>query len=350
MLNWARFNIALTFIVITLGALTRLLDAGLGCPDWPGCYGQFLPPSTALDIEKANLAHPFFPVEHIKAWSEMIHRFGASLLGFSLLTLACWVRLTPAFQRLRTVSYIAVSWVILQGIFGMLTVTLRIWPPVVTLHLLAGMIMLAIVYWQFKCITLPPLPFSNLNESLKPQYVFHSLNIPNTLRRPFLGLIILTLIQIGLGGWTSAHYAGLACPDLPLCQGQWWPDTVHGPFHAPLTDAQQYLGGVLPMSDRMAIQILHRANAVLLILMAVFFCYRLAKNTLPALASIIMLPLLLQIFIGISNVYWLLPLPLALLHNSGAALFWLCLWHVYFSLLTSSKKYNNSSSKEYCYE
>ena len=342
MLNWARFNIALTVIVITLGALTRLLDAGLGCPDWPGCYGRIIPPLTLADIAQANQAHPFFPVEHIKAWSEMIHRFGASLLGFSLLSFAVWVRLKPAYSNLRLISYIALSWVIVQGLFGMLTVTLRIWPPVVTLHLLAGMIMLAIVYWQFKLSTLNKQP-AMLSTSIN---VFHPINLVPLLRPSFFILILITLIQIGLGGWTSAHYAGLACPDLPLCQGQWWPDTVHGPFYAPLTDAQQYLGGLLPMADRMAIQILHRANACLLIISAVFFCYRLSKTQSNRLILIVMLPLLLQVFIGISNVYWLLPLPLALLHNSGAALFWLCLWHVYFALIFSSKKYNDFNLKE----
>ena len=148
LLNWARLNLLITVIVITLGALTRLLDAGLGCPDWPGCYGQITPPQSSEQIQQANAAHPSFPVEQVKAWSEMIHRFAASGLGLSLLLFALWVSFKDDVKYMRNISYVALGWVILQGIFGMLTVTLRIWPPVVTLHLLAGMMMLAIIFWQ----------------------------------------------------------------------------------------------------------------------------------------------------------------------------------------------------------
>jgi cytochrome c oxidase assembly protein subunit 15 len=323
LLNWARLNLLITLIVITLGALTRLLDAGLGCPDWPGCYGQITPPQSSEQIELANAAHPLFPVEQIKAWSEMIHRFAASTLGLSLLLFALWVSLKSDFKTLRSISYIALGWVILQGIFGMLTVTLRIWPPVVTLHLLAGMMMLAIIFWQYQLIRQP-------NKSLKS---YQLKNIPPLIRYPLLAVILITILQMGLGGWTSSHYAGLACPDLPQCQNQWWPETVHGPFHAPMVDAQQYLGGLLPMADRMAIQIMHRFTACLLVLFALLLCYRMYNSPHKKLIGFILVPLSLQVMIGIGNVFLLLPLSLALLHNTGAAFFWLCLWTVYFSLL-----------------
>jgi cytochrome c oxidase assembly protein subunit 15 len=323
LLIWARLNLVITLIVITLGALARLLDAGLGCPDWPGCYGQITPPQSSAQIEAANAAHPLFPVEQVKAWSEMIHRFAASALGLSLLLFALWTSFKTEFKYLRSVSYIALSWVILQGIFGMLTVTLRIWPPVVTLHLLAGMMMLAIILWQYQLIKKP-------DKSLN----FYRLkNIAPRIRYPLLAVILITILQMGLGGWTSSHYAGLACPDLPQCQNQWWPETVHGPFHAPMVDAQQYIGGLLPMADRMAIQILHRFTACLLILSALLLCYRLYNSQHKKLIGLIMVPLTLQVLIGIGNVFLLLPLSLALLHNTGAALFWLCLWTVYFSIL-----------------
>jgi len=317
MLIWARSNLVITLIVITLGALTRLLDAGLGCPDWPGCYGQILPPQSNEHIQLANQAHPEFPVEQIKAWSEMIHRFAATGLGLSLLLLALVVVFKKEHKALRSVSFLALAWVILQGLFGMLTVTLRIWPPVVTLHLLAGMIMLALCYWQLRCIQLKKMP---------------RIKIPSTLHAPLISVILITLLQMGLGGWTSSHYAGLACPDLPQCQSQWWPETVNGPFHAPMVNAQEYLGGLLPMADRMAIQILHRITACLLILAALYLCYQLSLQQHKKLAFIIAIPLVIQVAIGISNVYLLLPLPLALLHNTGAAILWLCLWFVYFSL------------------
>jgi cytochrome c oxidase assembly protein subunit 15 len=323
LLNWVRLNLLITIIVITLGALARLLDAGLGCPDWPGCYGQIIPPQGSEQIQQANAAHPLFPVEQVKAWSEMIHRFAASALGFSLLLFAIWVSLKAEFKTSRVVSYIALGWVILQGIFGMLTVTLRIWPPVVTLHLLAGMMMLAIIFWQYQII-------KETNKSLN---YYRLKNITPSIRYPLLAVILITVLQMGLGGWTSSHYAGLACPDLPQCQGQWWPETVHGPFHAPMVDAQQYLGGLLPMADRMAIQILHRLTACLLILSAFLLCYRMYYSPHRKLIGFILIPLTLQVFIGIGNVFLLLPLSLALLHNTGAALFWLCLWTVYFSIL-----------------
>lgn len=323
LLNWARLNLLVTFIVITLGALTRLLDAGLGCPDWPGCYGQIIPPQSSEQILQANAAHPLFPVEQVKAWSEMIHRFAASALGLSLLLLAIWVSLKAEFKYLRSISYIALGWVILQGIFGMLTVTLRIWPPVVTLHLLAGMMMLAITFWQYQFIKQPDKTLSF--------YQFN--NIPPKIQYPLLAVILITVMQMGLGGWTSSHYAGLACPDLPQCQNQWWPETVHGPFYAPMVNAQQYLGGLLPMADRMAIQILHRFTACLLVLFALLLCYRIYYSQHKKLIVFILVPLSFQVMIGIGNIFLLLPLSLALLHNTGAALFWLCLWTVYFSII-----------------
>jgi cytochrome c oxidase assembly protein subunit 15 len=333
MLSWTKINIAITLVVITLGALTRLLDAGLGCPDWPGCYGKIIPPLSIEHINQANLAHPLFPVEQVKAWSEMIHRFAASLLGLSLLILAFWVSVKPKLKNLRPISYFALIWVILQGIFGMLTVTLRIWPPVVTMHLLAGMMMLALTYWQYQLMRTPK----------KEIKIYSPKKIVKQLRNPLMLLIVITFLQMGLGGWTSSHYAGLACPDLPQCQGQWWPDTVHGPFHAPMVKAQEYLGGLLPMADRMAIQILHRLTACLLLLTAVFVCYQLHLHQYKPLIPIIVIPLTIQILIGISNVFLLLPLPLALLHNTGAAMLWLCLWFVYFSLFLSGNCSENTN-------
>jgi cytochrome c oxidase assembly protein subunit 15 len=325
---WAKSNLAITLIVITLGALTRLLDAGLGCPDWPGCYGQIIPPHSSEHIQQANQEHPLFPVEQVKAWSEMIHRYAASILGLSLLMLALWVSIKPQFKNLTVISFFALTWVIMQGIFGMLTVTLRIWPPVVTLHLLAGMMMLALTYWQYRLTQAPQ----------KDLFSYSPKNISSNLRTFLLVLLLLTVVQIGLGGWTSSHYAGLACPDLPRCQNQWWPNTVNGPFYAPMVSAQEYLGGLLPMADRMAIQILHRLVACLLILSALFTCLRLLKTKHKKLIWLIILPLSLQVLIGIANVILLLPLPLALLHNTGAAILWLCLWRVYFTLAESTSE------------
>ncbi len=324
---WLKANIIITLIVITLGALTRLLDAGLGCPDWPGCYGQIMPPQGLEQIQQANAQHPEFPVEQIKSWSEMVHRYAASLLGLSLLILALVVSFKPEFKTLKAISYIALSWVILQGIFGMLTVTLRIWPPVVTAHLVAGMIMLAICYWQYQ-----------LCQGGRRK-------LPSHLRSPLVLLVTVTVIQLGLGAWTSSQYAGLACPDLPQCQSQWWPETVHGPFYAPMVNAQEYLGGLLPMADRMAIQILHRAGAVVVLFACLFLAIRLFRSQHTLQIVLLLSALTLQIFIGLANVFFLLPLTLALLHNTGAAIFWLTLWWVYFSVSKDPQGEKSASNK-----
>lgn len=324
---WLQANIVITLVVITLGALTRLLDAGLGCPDWPGCYGQIIPPQSPEQIQLANNQHPEFPVEQIKAWSEMIHRYAASFLGLSLLILTLVVSFKAEFKALKRISYIALAWVILQGIFGMLTVTLRIWPPVVSAHLVAGMIMLAICYWQYQ-----------LNQGAR-------IKLPCHLRTPFLFAITVTILQMGLGAWTSSQYAGLACPDLPQCQNQWWPETVHGPFHAPMVNAQEYLGGLLPMADRMAIQILHRAGAVVVVCAYLFLAIRLFHSRNRLQIIVLLSALSLQIFIGLANVFLLLPLTLALLHNTGAAILWLTLWRVYFSVSKDAQLEKNTNGK-----
>jgi cytochrome c oxidase assembly protein subunit 15 len=315
--HWALFNILLTLLVITLGALTRLLDAGLGCPDWPGCYGKIIPPSNSEDILQAELAHPLFPVEQLQAWAEMIHRYAASLLGLSILILTLICLKKESLRYMRLLMAVSLFWVIAQGVFGAMTVTLRIWPPVVTLHLLGGLVMLLLCYGQYQqALYKKPL-----------ELVIHK-----NYQQPVMLLAIMIVIQLILGGWTSAQYAGLACPDLPLCQGQIWPDTVHGPFYAPQVSGQEYLGGLLPMADRMAVQILHRLGAVLTFIAAGWLILRLWPNGHQSSAvNFILLPLIFQAAIGISNVLLLLPLPLALLHNTGAVILWICFWHLVLS-------------------
>lgn len=318
--RWTTVNLILTFTVITLGALTRLLDAGLGCPDWPGCYGQFLPASGGFS-ENAE-QWPAFPYDNVRAMAEMIHRYAASLLGLSILLF--FLRVWKNGHRSDEVAYTAIAaliWVIIQGIFGALTVTLRIWPPVVTLHLLGGMIMLALCYRQFILTT--PRPALAL---ATPGFV-SALTI----------LQSLVFLQMAAGAWVSAHYAGLACPDLPLCQGQLWPDTVNGPFHAPRTDHQEYIGGVLPMADRMAVHMIHRIGAVLVIIAAVSAVIQLIRQPIRELPMahatlLIIFPVAVQVFIGVINVIWQLPLIAALLHNTGAAILWTALWHLRWSL------------------
>lgn len=317
LMAWGYSNILITFIVITLGALTRLLDAGLGCPDWPGCYGQLMPPTDSSDIMKAGASYPLFPVDQIKAWSEMIHRYAASFLGLSLLLKVSVLFKNPDCTHLRKLAVISLFWVIVQGVFGMLTVTLRIWPPVVTAHLMGGLIMLLLCYLQLK----------QIKEQTQIKLSFSS-----AFKLPALLVAIFLIGQLVLGGWTSAQYAGLACPDFPLCQGQVWPELVKGPFHAPAVQGQEYLGGLLPMADRMAVQILHRLGAMALIISSLWLSFLLWQRQQGGSAVVfLLLPLLFQAGLGISNALLLLPLPLALLHNTGAVIVWICFWHLLFS-------------------
>jgi len=187
MKKWAMLNIVLTLLVITLGALTRLLDAGLGCPDWPGCYGQIIPPSSSVAIQHAEQAYPIFPVEHLQAWAEMIHRYAASLLGLSILMMMLVCLKKESLRYMRLLMGVSLFWVITQGLFGALTVTLRIWPPVVTLHLIGGLVMLLLCYGQYH----QALYRKQMELVIHPQF-----QLPVMV---FGGLVLLQLI---LGGWT----------------------------------------------------------------------------------------------------------------------------------------------------
>lgn len=207
--------IGLALVVIMLGAFVRLSDAGLGCPDWPGCYGQLVVPNAPHEIAAANQAFPDNAVDAGKAWKEMVHRYFASTLGLLILIMALLsLRRTALSRAPRLLPWGLVVVVVLQGLLGMWTVTLLLKPLVVTAHLLGGMTTLALLAWCF----------------MRHHRVARHWHVaaPGGLRA-LAGLALFCLaVQVFLGAWTSTNYAAVACPDFPTCQGFWWPPTNFG--------------------------------------------------------------------------------------------------------------------------
>jgi cytochrome c oxidase assembly protein subunit 15 len=305
---------ALTLVVVVLGAFVRLSDAGLGCPDWPGCYGHLTPPSAEHHVEAANAAYPERPVEAPKAWKEMVHRYAASTLGFLILVLAAiaWRRRHAPNQPVR-LPLMLVPLVMLQGALGMWTVTLLLKPLVVTLHLFFGMTILS---WLWLLVLrqtgwLAPAQQASLG-----------------LRRFATFAFALLCVQLVLGAWTSTNYAAVACPDLPTCQGEWWPaaDFREG-FVLWRGLGIDYEGGVLDHPARVAIHLVHRAMAVVLTLALLGVAWRTWVEGTRAglrqwrtLAVLTVAALLLQLAIATGMVLQAFPLALATAHNLGAAL------------------------------
>lgn len=357
-LHIARAAVVLVLIVIVLGAFVRLSDAGLGCPDWPTCYGKATWPRSEQSIERANQAFPERPVEFDKAWKEQVHRHAAAVLGLLVLILALgrnwrnparrWLLLAGAgAAAIGTVLYIAgwpvvsaaaslvalalplllaLGWprggsglppwarftaflfalIMFQAILGMWTVTWKLKPIVVMAHLLGGLSVMALLVW----LSLRSVP--------DPR------NYPGAIwLRPWvwLGLIVLSL-QIALGGWTSANYAALACPDFPTCQGQWWPQTdFREAFVLWRGVGVDYEGGILDATARATIHLSHRIGAIvttLILLVVSVALFRVKGMRAPALALLGLLAV--QIGLGIANVVEGLPLAVATAHNGVAAL------------------------------
>ncbi len=304
-----RASVALALCVIVLGAYVRLSDAGLGCPDWPGCYGEMLVPQEAVAVTKANEAYPERPLETGKAWKEMIHRYLAGLLGLCILGLAVLAlkqRHQPG-QPLRLPLFI-LGLVIFQALLGMWTVTLLLKPLVVVAHLLGGMTILLLLWWMLLGLPArPPAP--------SPRHPLW----------PWAGLALLVLYaQIFLGGWTSANYAALVCVDLPTCQGQWLPpmDFQEG-FTLWRGLGQDYEGGVLDAAARTAIHVTHRVGAVITIIVLIgvaIAAMRAGSATMRRAALAIIGLVLAQASLGVVNILHVLPLPVAVAHNGVAAL------------------------------
>ncbi len=322
----------LAFFVIVLGAYVRLSDAGLGCPDWPGCFGQLTAPDEAHEITQAVNLYPHLEVHSGKAWKEMIHRYFASTLGLLILIMAflAWKhRKNTNQQVLLPLGLVAL--VIFQGMLGMWTVTQLVRPTIVTLHLLMGLLTLSTLFWII----------------LKHQQLWLE-NIRNTeissYFRPLAKLALLALVlQIFLGGWTSTNYVALYCPDFPTCQGVWLPELNFGDAFVFFKDPTvNYEGGTLTLEAGVTVHFLHRVGALIatitLTTLAVLMLLKINNSTLRKLAVLLLVLLTSQVSLGIANVELVLPIPIAVSHNAGAALLLLALILINFSLAHTSKR------------
>ena len=314
--------LVLATIVIGLGAYTRLADAGLGCPDWPGCYGFLLVPQDEAAIETAQARFPDAPVEQAKAWWEMIHRYVAGSLGLLIVGIAvsAWRHRTSGIPL--KLPLLLVGMVICQGAFGAWTVTLKLWPQVVTAHLLGGFTTLALL-WLLA-----------LRLGLGRDW-----HVPGGLRHHATAALLVVIAQIALGGWTSSNYAALACHDFPGCQPDMiWPqmELAKG-FDLTQAVGPSYLGGQLENAPRQTIHMVHRLGAVLVLLLVGSLAWRMQRQSADlgfALAAL----LGLQIALGITNVVWVLPLLNATAHNLGGAALLLALVAVNYRALNSAPR------------
>ena len=299
----------LTFDLIVFGAFTRLSDSGLGCPDWPGCYGAATPLGAREEIHAAQTAMPSGPVTWSKAWIEMVHRYLAMTVGVLILVGAVfsWVerRRLPHPPGL---ALAILAWVLVQGAFGKYTVTLKLYPAIVTLHLLGGLVLLALLAVQHQRLAGRHLPLA-----------------PGLRRWAGLGLAVLTL-QIAFGGWVSTNYAVLACSGFPACNGQWWPDmALSQGFTLLRTLGHAGDGSLLPFQALVGIHYVHRAFAVVAVAVLGVLAWRLWRQAPSSRFGVgLALLLLAQLASGLSNVVLGWPLAAALAHTAGAAaLVWL---------------------------
>lgn len=296
--------------VIVLGAYVRLSQAGLGCPDWPGCYGHISVPESHAAIARADARYLSRPVQAARAWKEMIHRYFAGSLAVLILILAvaAWWR----WRRARgpvVLPSLALLTVIFQALLGMWTVTLLLFPPVVMGHLLGG-------YLTFALLILLVLQSGGW---------LRCADGAGSLLHWLAGMTLAILVcQIALGGWVSSNYAGIACPDFPTCQAQWWPPMDFHDAFAWHGLGPDYQGGILSDPARVAIHVTHRLGALLTFVMVIVtglcFMIRGRRPALKCLGGLAMLLVIFQVAIGISMVHFALPLALTDSHTAVAAL------------------------------
>jgi cytochrome c oxidase assembly protein subunit 15 len=299
----------LTFDLVLFGAFTRLTDSGLGCPDWPGCYGNASPAGAIAQIRAEEARLPDGPVTHGKAWVEMIHRYLATGVGVLITTLA----LATFLQRRNGLPVpprwpaITLAWVCLQGAFGALTVTMKLFPAIVTLHLLGGMVLLAL-------LALQAVAYRHAQRGTGPA------RIPASARAWLLLACGLVWLQVALGGWVSTNYAVLACSEFPACQGSWWPamDFRQGfePWRAlGMTGA----GEPIQFAALTAIHYTHRLAAYVVFAVLGVVAWRLRGGPLHRFAGVIAALALWQFASGLSNVVLGWPVVAAVAHTGGAA-------------------------------
>lgn len=316
-------SILLALIVVTLGAYTRLTHAGLGCPDWPGCYGMLDVPETSEQLLKAEQAFPNKPVEPAKAWNEMIHRYFAGTLGLLILAIALLsIKNRSQGLPLRLPLLILVI-VILQAALGMWTVTMKLMPIVVMGHLLGGFTTLCLLFLLH--LRLNPYRMTSGDYSVK-KYGRYGL----------LGIVILTG-QIALGGWTSSNYAALTCTELPICQQGWFDNlTFEQSFDLIPPKKDSYEFGHLDHNERLTIHVVHRIGAIVTTLYLAWLALMIFSKSKTTFfrnsASLLGVVLVIQVSLGMSNVWFSLPLPIAVSHNIVAACLMMTLIALTYSL------------------
>jgi cytochrome c oxidase assembly protein subunit 15 len=306
--KWLLAGTVLALCVVVLGAYVRLSDAGLGCPDWPGCYGELTVPESEAAILQAQTDFPQSTVHTGKAWKEMAHRYLAGALGLIVLgVLALSWRVKAELRTSPWLPTFLLVLIVFQAMLGMWTVTMLLKPAIVSAHLLGGMSTLAILTW------LTHRHWGKLTACLEDAAV-----LKLAIR---FGLLVL-FAQIFLGGWTSTNYAALACTDFPTCHGVWVPDMdFKDAFHLIRDLGQSADGGSLTLASITAIQWTHRIGALItLIYLGILALNVLKYRPLKHLGLVLMAVLLTQIGLGISNLILHLPLVLAVAHNLGAAL------------------------------
>ena len=303
--NLSLFGICFAFVVIALGAWTRLVDAGLGCPDWPGCYGFVVFPINEADIAIAESRYPLFPYDINKAIPEVVHRYFAAALGLLAIFLVYLSFRRSDDRSIQGWSSFLLFFICCQGVFGYLTVSLKLLPIIVTLHLFGGFTTLTLFFY----IYLKSRNFEILNQ----------INISNL--KTIAGIAFLALIfQIFLGVWTSTNYASLACADFPTCQGTYLPEMdFKSGFNLNQEVGPNYLYGLLDNPARVAIHYSHRVSAILVTIIFLILMSRLWFSEAAPLASTLGILLLTQIALGITNVVYVLPLYVAIAHNLFAA-------------------------------
>jgi len=313
-------GVLLCLVVIVLGAWVRLTDAGLGCPDWPGCYGHVTPAGAERNEGKIESYSPGWEYDSGKAWREMIHRYAATTLGFIIVLIAA---IAIAYRRERPMSpvyaVVLLATVVFQGILGAFTVWWLVKPTVVVLHLAGGLTTLSLLFWLW-------LKMRRTTRVVRPAAGATRIAVLDGARRAAIVATVIVGMQTLLGGWTSTNYAAVACPDLPKCQGQWWPEGMDYKDAFVLWRGLDinYTGGVLEHPARVAIHFTHRLGAIVATLAVLFAAWLAIRNAPTALVRNAGYwaagALGLQLLIAFAMILKAFPLSLATAHNAGAAL------------------------------
>lgn len=307
--NILSIGVLLALFVVGLGAYTRLTNAGLGCPDWPGCYGHLVLPSSQQSLERVQKIYPDAPIESVKAWTEMAHRYLAGCLALFIFFLglrAIGKHAAGSEKGLWAIPCLLMGLVVFQALLGMWTVTLKLLPVVVMAHLLGGIMIFSLMLRYRTTLSKRALTGSR------------------TLKAYLRVAVVIVFIQIALGGWVSANYAGISCVGFPQCNGHWWPNLhLSSGFNLFSPVGANYQGGLMEHELRATIQYIHRLGALVTLLTVMFLAKVLLRNrqkTLRNAAIILIFLILLQVTLGILNVTYYLPLSIAVGHNVVAAI------------------------------